>query len=79
MQEWQQTKTSGRVSNENILDADCKQPGREQLISSVNMIGFGQNEGDLSEVERQTDAPYSKTDDFGIIKTHLIDKRVKLV
>ena len=64
---------------DNILEGELRPDGKEQLISSVNMIGMGQNENDLSLVEKETEGPYSKTDDYGIIKTHLIDKRVKLV
>ena len=73
-----QRKRKNRHLEDNILDPEFRADGKDPLISSVNMIGMG-NDTNLSEVERRTEEPYSKTEDYNVIKTHLIDKRVKLV
>lgn len=73
-----------RLETDNILAGDYTEDNykldntRAQLISSVNMIGVGNNETNLSEVDRQTEEPYSNADDLGsIVKNNLGDRRYR--
>lgn len=69
-QQRQRNNQESKMINEKILDEDCT-PNKENLIVSVNMIGLGgQNETNLSEVDRITEEPYSRTEDFGGLVSH---------
>lgn len=67
---------------DNILD-DCTRLDKTndktaQLITTLNMIGAGNNETNLSEVDKQTEEPYSNADDLGmLVKNSLTGGRYK--
>lgn len=57
-----------RVVPGNILEGEYHAAGtdaREQFISTMDMIGIGNNQTDLSEVDRQMEEPLTHTDDYG--------------
>lgn len=79
-----QTTRKNKNITENILDEDTKgditrnDHTKAQLISSVNMIGVGNNETNLSEVDKETEEPYSNTEDFGgLVRNTLVERRVR--
>ena len=78
-------KRPTREITENILDEYSRNDNtrndltRAQLINSINMIGVGNNDTNLSEVDKETEAQYSNTEDFGgLVKNNLAaDRRSK--
>ncbi len=60
------------------IDKTNNDKTQAQLITTLNMIGVGNNETNLSEVDKQTEEPYSNTDDLGmLVKNTLKSGRYK--
>jgi len=68
---------------ENILGDDEKfgydTKAQAQYISSVDMIGMGFNQTNLSEVGKENDEPYSHTEDLGSLMKNSLGGRKRSI
>lgn len=73
-------KRKVRFVSDNILQEDFVGTGNDskaQFISSMDMIGMGNNQTNLSEVDKQTEEPFSHTEDFGAMSKNSLGDRNK--